>query len=144
MRFFIAGKPSSGKMKSLVALTLVLASATGSMLQKKIHHDLAVMNDQAMCWGVGNMFYYKIAMMKAQEECMTGHSSSIKPANPFAQLNRPKNPFQTLPASIQAKNPFSGGNSVSLRYFLLQKERGVKSKTEFFSSTRSQPSTLTP
>ena len=115
MRFFIAGKPSSGKMKSLVALTLVLASATGSMLQKKIHHDLAVMNDQAMCWGVGNMFYYKIAMMKAQEECMTGHSSSIKPANPFAQLNRPKNPFQTLPAPVEAKkNPFSGANTVSL------------------------------
>merc|ERR1712020_616311 len=110
------GKPSSGKMKSLVALTLVLASATGSMLHKKIHHDLAVMNDQAMCWGVGNMFYYKIAMMKAQEECMTGHSSSIKPANPFAQLNRPKNPFQTLPAPVEAKkNPFSGANTFNKR-----------------------------
>merc|ERR1712045_235276 len=110
------GKPSSGKMKSLVALTLVLASATASMLHKKIHHDLAVMNDQAMCWGVGNMFYYKIALMKAQEECMTGHSSNIKPTNPFAQLNRPKNPFQTLPAPVEAKkNPFSGANTFAKR-----------------------------
>jgi len=106
------GKSSSGKMKSLVALTLVLAVAAGDMmLMKKIKHDMMMMNSQAMCWGQGNMYYYKMYMMQAMEECVTGHSSHVKPTNPFAQLNRPQNPFQTLPASIQAKNPFSGGNS---------------------------------
>merc|ERR1711997_279307 len=61
-------------------------------------------------------FYYKIAMMKAQEECLTGHSSSIKPANPFAQLKRPQSPFQTLPAPVEAKrNPFSGANTFAKR-----------------------------
>ena len=112
-------------MKSLVALTLVLAVAAGDMMvMKKIKHDMMMMNSQAMCWGQGNMYYYKLAMMKALEECHTGHSSNVKPSNPFAQLNRPKNPFQTLPASIQAKNPFSGGNSVSLRYFFTKERKG--------------------
>merc|ERR1712088_117282 len=106
------GKSSSGKMKSLVALTLLQAVATGDMmLKKKIHHDMMLMNSQAMCWGQGNMMYYKMAMMKALDECAHGgHSSNIKPASPFAQLNKPRNPFQTLPASIQAKNPFSGNS----------------------------------
>merc|ERR1712141_476961 len=105
------GKSSSGKMRSLVALTLVLALAAGDiMLKKKIHQDMMMMNSQAMCWGHGNTMYYKLAMMNALEECQGGHSSNIKPATPFAQLNKPKNPFQTLPAQIQAKNPF-GGNS---------------------------------
>merc|ERR1711879_971510 len=35
---------------------------------------------------------------------------NTKPTSPFAQLNRPQNPFQTLPAQIQAKNPFSGNS----------------------------------
>merc|ERR1712001_203847 len=103
------GKSSSGKMRSLVALTLVLAVASGDMmLKKKIHQDMAMMNSQAMCWGQGNMMYYKMAMMNALEECMGGHTSNTKPTSPFAQLNKPSNPFQTLPAQIQAKNPFSG------------------------------------
>merc|ERR1712088_65103 len=106
------GKSSSGKMKSLVALTLLQAVATGDMmLKKKIHHDMMLMNSQAMCWGQGNMMYYKMAMMKALDECTHGgHSSNIKPTSPFAQLHKPRNPFQTLPASIQAKNPFSGNS----------------------------------
>merc|ERR1711874_894963 len=105
------GKSSSGNMRSLVALTLVLAVAAGDMmLKKKIHHDLMVMSSQAMCWGKGNTMYYKIAMMNAMDECQGGHSSSVKPASPFAQLNKPQNPFQTLPAQIQAKNPFSGNS----------------------------------
>merc|ERR1712226_1726433 len=104
-------KSSSGKMRSLVALTLFLAAATGSMqMMKKIHHDMMMMNSQAMCWGHGNMMYYKMAMMAAMEECHDGHTSNIKPTSPFAQLNKPKNPFQTLPANIQAKNPFSGSS----------------------------------
>merc|ERR1719400_257947 len=49
-------------------------------------------------------------MMKAMEECHDGHTSNIKPVSPFAQLNKPKNPFQPLPANIQAKNPFSGSS----------------------------------
>merc|ERR1712223_908052 len=83
------GKSSSGKMRSLVALTLVLAVAAGDMmLKKKIHHDMMVDASQAMCWGQGNMFYWKLAMMNAVEECHTGQQSNIKPANPFAQLNK--------------------------------------------------------
>merc|ERR1711997_653643 len=105
------GKSSSGKMRSLVALTLVLAVAAGDMmLKKKIHQDMMIMNSQAMCWGHGNTMYYKMAMMQALEECQGGHSSNIKPTSPFAQLNRPQNPFQTLPSPIQAKNPFSGNS----------------------------------
>merc|ERR1712203_434414 len=105
------GKSSSGNMRSLVALSLVLAVAAGDMmLKKKIHHDLMVMSSQAMCWGKGNTMYYKIAMMNALEECMGGHTSNTKPSSPFAQLNKPQNPFQTLPAQIQAKNPFSGNS----------------------------------
>merc|ERR1711874_584442 len=98
------GESSSGKMRSLVALTLLLAVAAGDMmLKKKIHHDMMLMNSQAMCWGQGNMMYYKMAMMKALDECTHGgHSSNIKPASPFAQLNKPRNPFQTLPASLKS------------------------------------------
>ena len=82
-------------MKSLVALTLVLAVAAGDMmLKKKIHHDMMLMNSQAMCWGQGNMFYWKLAMMNAVEECHTGQQSNIKPANPFAQLTSSNSPFQ--------------------------------------------------
>ena len=107
-------------MRSLVALTLLLAVAAGDMmLKKKIHHDMMLMNSQAMCWGQGNMFYWKLAMMNAVEECHTGQQSNIKPANPFAQLNKPQNPFQTLPAPVQQKtvprNPFQSANAVSLR-----------------------------
>ena len=105
-------------MRSLVALTLVLAVAAGDMgLMKKIHHDMMVMNSQAMCWGHGNTMYYKLAMMNALEECQGGHSKNIKPATSFAQLNKPQNPFQTLPAQIQTRNPFGGNSAVSLRYF---------------------------
>merc|ERR1711874_915572 len=93
------GKSSSGKMRSLVALSLVLAVAAGDMmLKKKIHHDMMVDASQAMCWGQGNMFYWKLAMMNAVEECHTGQQSNIKPANPFAQLNKPRNPFQSANA----------------------------------------------
>merc|ERR1711993_235378 len=114
------GKSSSGKMKSLVALTLVLAVAAGDMmLKKKIHHDMMVDASQAMCWGQGNMFYWKLAMMNAVEECHTGQQSNIKPANPFAQLNKPQNPFQTLPAPVQQKavprNPFQSANAFPKR-----------------------------
>ena len=88
----LLGKSSSGKMRSLVALTLLVAVASGDMsMMKKIHHDMMTMSSQAMCWGKGNTMYYKLAMMKAMEECEGGHSST-KPANPFSQLN--KNPFQ--------------------------------------------------
>merc|ERR1712062_368573 len=105
------GNSSSGNMRSLVALTLVLAVAAGDMMmKKKIYRDMMTMNSQAMCWGQGNMMYYKMAMMQATEECMGGHTTNTKPTSPFAQLNRPQNPFQTLPAQIQAKNPFSGNS----------------------------------
>merc|ERR1712038_1731007 len=74
------GKSSSGKMKSLVALTLVLAVAAGDMmLKKKIHHDMMVDASQAMCWGQGNMFYWKLAMMNAVEECHTGQHQAGQP-----------------------------------------------------------------
>merc|ERR1711874_818702 len=114
------GKSSSGKMRSLVALSLVLAVAAGDMmLKKKIHHDMMVDASQAMCWGQGNMFYWKLAMMNAVEECHTGQQSNIKPANPFAQLNKPQNPFQTLPAPVQQKavprNPFQSANAFPKR-----------------------------
>merc|ERR1712218_388479 len=89
------GKSSSGKMRSLVALTLLVAVASGDMsMMKKIHHDMMTMSSQAMCWGKGNTMYYKLAMMKAMEECEGGHSSSTKPANPFAQLTSSNSPFQ--------------------------------------------------
>jgi len=92
-------------MRSLVALTFVLAAASADMkMMKQIHHDMMMMNSQAMCWGQGNMMYYKVAMMQAMEECEGGHSGSTKPSNPFAQLSKPSNPFQTLPA--EAKSPF--------------------------------------
>merc|ERR1712045_880408 len=74
------GKSSSGKMKSLLAVTLLAAVASGDMMKKQIHHDMMIMNSQAMCWGKGNMMYYKLAMMKAMEECEGGHSSNIKPS----------------------------------------------------------------
>merc|ERR1711874_962702 len=114
------GKSSSGKMRSLVALSLVLAVAAGDMmLKKKIHHDMMVDASQAMCWGQGNMFYWKLAMMNAVVECHTGQQSNIKPANPFAQLNKPQNPFQTLPAPVQQKtvprNPFQSANAFNKR-----------------------------
>jgi len=102
------GKSSSGKMKSLLAVTLLVAVASGDMMKKKIHHDMMIMNSQAMCWGKGNMMYYKLAMMKAMEECEGGHSSNIKPTNPFSQLTTANNPFQTLPSPVS--NPFKSNS----------------------------------
>ena len=106
-------------MRSLVAVTFLLAVASGDEMKKKIHQDMMIMSNQAMCWGKGNMLYFKLALMKAMEECEGGHSSTTKPANPFAQLNKPQNPFQTLPAPVQQKavprNPFQSANAVSLR-----------------------------
>merc|ERR1711936_435832 len=102
------GKSSSGKMKSFLAVTLLVAVASGDMMKKKIHHDMMIMNSQAMCWGKGNMMYYKLAMMKAMEECEGGHSSNIKPTNPFSQLTTANNPFQTLPSPVS--NPFKSNS----------------------------------
>merc|ERR1712156_1406389 len=85
------GKSSSGKMRSLVAVTFLLAVASGDEMKKKIHQDMMIMSNQAMCWGKGNMLYFKLALMKAMEECEGGHSSTTKPANPFAQLTSTNN-----------------------------------------------------
>jgi len=70
-----------------------------------------MMNSQAMCWGKGNMMYYKLAMMQAMEQCEGGHNNLVKPANPFAQLTNTNNPFQTLPAPAPtSRNPFGNSN----------------------------------
>merc|ERR1711874_768300 len=74
------GKSSSGKMRSLVAVTFLLAVASGDEMKKKIHQDMMIMSNQAMCWGKGNMLYFKLALMKAMEECEGGQSNT----NPFA------------------------------------------------------------
>merc|ERR1712165_351338 len=103
------GKSSSGKMRSLVAVTFLLAVASGDEMKKKIHQDMMIMSNQAMCWGKGNMLYFKLALMKAMEECEGGHSSTTKPANPFAQLTSSNSPFQGLPAPIN--NPFKSNNN---------------------------------
>merc|ERR1712038_1739185 len=103
------GKSSSGKMRSLVAVTFLLAVASGDEMKKKIHQDMMIMSNQAMCWGKGNMLYFKLALMKAMEECEGGHSSTTKPANPFAQLTSSNSPFQSLPAPIN--NPFKSNNN---------------------------------
>ena len=81
-------------MRSLVAVTFLLAVASGDEMKKKIHQDMMIMSNQAMCWGKGNMLYFKLALMKAMEECEGGHSTTTKPANPFAQLTSSNSPFQ--------------------------------------------------
>jgi len=100
----------SNMMRVAIALTcLVVVSQAGVM--EMIQRDFQYFNNQAMCWGQKNALDYHVAVVQACEQCMQfGNPAAafVKPANPFAQLN--KNPFNTLPEPINNrwKNIFAG------------------------------------
>merc|ERR1712186_288987 len=82
-------------MRDLFFLAL-LASGQAMSTREAIQRDMEKFNNDAMCWGVENMMYYRLAQYQAMEECSKygQFSTLLAPAN---------NPFTTLPGD--AKNP---------------------------------------
>merc|ERR1711992_222074 len=62
------------------------------------------------CWGKGNMYLYKLALLEATEQCtQQDHHNLLKPANPILSLLNQD--AETLPFQL-SNNPFlSSSNS---------------------------------
>merc|ERR1711878_166112 len=93
---------SSGNMLRFLTLAAALALAAGiGMDEKKIMKDMMVFNSMTACWGKGNMYLYKLALLEATEQCtQQDHHNLLKPANNQARNN---NPFLS---SSHSNNPF--------------------------------------
>merc|ERR1712165_114124 len=79
---------SSGNMLRFLTLAAALALAAGmGMDEKKIMKDMMVFNSMTACWGKGNMYLYKLALLEATEQCtQQDHHNLLKPANPILSL----------------------------------------------------------
>merc|ERR1711973_733152 len=85
----------------------LLATVTCSMAmstREAIQMDMEKFNNDAMCWGVENMMYYRLAQYQAMEECSKSGLAS--------RMVRPTNPFNTLSANrflnnANSRNPLS-------------------------------------
>merc|ERR1712024_184920 len=95
---------SSGNMLRFLTLAAALALAAGmGMDEKKIMKDMMVLNSMTACWGKGNMYLYKLALLEATEQCtQQDHHNLLKPANP-----RNNNPFLS---SSNSNNPFKSSS----------------------------------
>merc|ERR1712045_120722 len=72
---------SSGNMLRFLTLAAALALAAGmGMDEKKIMKDMMEFNSMAACWGKGNMYLYKLALLEATEQCtQQDHHNLLKP-----------------------------------------------------------------
>merc|ERR1712045_74211 len=108
---------SSGNMLRFLTLAAALALATGmGMDEKKIMKDMMVFNSMTACWGKGNMYLYKLALLEATEQCtQQDHHNLLKPANPILSLlnqDAETLPFQLSNNQARNNNPFlSSSNS---------------------------------
>merc|ERR1711878_158832 len=107
---------SSGNMLRFLTLVAALALAAGmGMDEKKIMKDMMVFNSMTACWGKGNMYLYKLALLEATEQCtqQDHHSLLNQDAEtlPFQLSNnqaRNNNPFLS---SSNSNNPFKSSSS---------------------------------
>merc|ERR1712218_354689 len=84
--------------------------------EKKIMKDMMVFNSMTACWGKGNMYLYKLALLEATEQCtQQDHHNLLKPANPILSLlnqDAETLPFQLSNNQARNNNPFlSSSNS---------------------------------
>jgi len=104
-------------MLRFLTLAAALALATGmGMDEKKIMKDMMVFNSMTACWGKGNMYLYKLALLEATEQCtQQDHHNLLKPANPILSLlnqDAETLPFQLSNNQARNNNPFlSSSNS---------------------------------
>merc|ERR1719189_344030 len=79
------------------------------MDEKKIMKDMMVFNSMTACWGKGNMYLYKLALLEATEQCtQQDHHNLLKPANPILSLLNQD--AETLPFQL-SNNPFKSSSS---------------------------------
>merc|ERR1712045_44362 len=108
---------SSGNMLRFLTLAAALALAAGmGMDEKKIMKDMMVFYSMTACWGKGNMYLYKLALLEATEQCtQQDHHNLLKPANPILSLlnqDAETLPFQLSNNQARNNNPFlSSSNS---------------------------------
>merc|ERR1711992_281822 len=106
-----------GNMLRFLTLAAALALAAGmGMDEKKIMKDMMVFNSMTACWGKGNMYLYKLALLEATEQCtQQDHHNLLKPANPILSLlnqDAETLPFQLSNNQARNNNPFlSSSNS---------------------------------
>merc|ERR1712045_951588 len=77
---------------------------------------MMVFNSMTACWGKGNMYLYKLALLEATEQCtQQDHHNLLKPANPILSLlnqDAETLPFQLSNNQARNNNPFlSSSNS---------------------------------
>merc|ERR1712039_1158983 len=82
------------------------------MGRQEIQMDMEKFNNDAMCWGVENMMYYRLAQYQAMEECSKYGQFSTLPApanNPFTTLpGDAKNPWMNVPQPVDSRrNPLA-------------------------------------
>merc|ERR1712109_121463 len=94
----------------------LLATVTCSMAmstREAIQMDMEKFNNDAMCWGVENMMYYRLAQYQAIEECSKSGLASrmVRPTNPFttlpANLNNQQGPLNRFLNNANSRNPLS-------------------------------------
>merc|ERR1712001_787626 len=108
---------SSGNMLRFLTLAAALALAAGmGMDEKKIMKDMMVFNSMTACWGKGNMYLYKLALLEATEQCtQQDHHNLLNPANKLLSLlnqDAETLPFQLSNNQARNNNPFlSSSNS---------------------------------
>merc|ERR1712165_308977 len=94
---------------SLATVTCSLAMSTREAIQM----DMEKFNNDAMCWGVENMMYYRLAQYQAMEECSKSGLASrmVRPTNPFttlpANLNNQQGPLNRFFNNANSRNPLS-------------------------------------
>merc|ERR1712045_403193 len=93
---------SSGNMLRFLTLAAALALAAGmGMDEKKIMKDMMVFNSMTACWGKGNMYLYKLALLEATEQCtQQDHHNLLKPNNPFLSSSNSNNPFKSSSSQL--------------------------------------------
>merc|ERR1712046_526075 len=77
----------------------------------KIMKDMMVFNSMTACWGKGNMYLYKLALLEATEQCtQQDHHNLLKPANPILSLlnqDAETLPFQLSNNQARNNNPLT-------------------------------------
>merc|ERR1712047_183317 len=95
-----------------ILLLSMVASGMAMSTRQEIQMDMEKFNNDAMCWGVENMMYYRLAQYQAMEECSKYGQFSTLPApanNPFTTLpGDAKNPWMNVPQPVDSRrNPLA-------------------------------------
>merc|ERR1712158_189199 len=91
----------------------MVASGMAMSTRQEIQMDMEKFNNDAMCWGVENMMYYRLAQYQAMEECSKSGMASrmVRPTNPFttlpANLNNQQGPLNRFLNNANSRNPLS-------------------------------------